>query len=81
MMKVLSWFLNKNFIMKYLDGYKTQIAGIVVGLAFVIDSLVGLGLLPPELTALLINLSEILKQVAGYFGVVGGLGKVAKAGS
>ena len=73
---LLNWLLNKNFAMKYLDGYKTQIAGILVGLAFILEAISGL--VPPEVSGPLKAVAESLKQLAAYFGIVGGLGKVAK---
>jgi len=75
---LLDWLINKNFIMKYIDGYKSQIAGVLIGIAFALDSIAGF--LPPDVAAQVLIISAALKTIAGYFGVVGALGKVGKIG-
>lgn len=76
---ILDWLLNKNVLMRWLDGYKMQIGGAFAGLALVIDGLAPF--CPPEISVQLVIISGALKAIAGYFGVVGGVGKIIKTGA
>lgn len=73
---IIDWLLNRNPLIGFMNGYKMQIGGMLAGLALVIDSVVSF--CPPEVAAQLIIISTALKALAGYFGVVGGIGKLAK---
>lgn len=78
MLKILNWVFNKNLLLKYVDGYKTQIAGVLIGIALALESVSEF--LPIEVQLPVKAISEALKQIAGVFGVVGGLGKIVKLG-
>lgn len=73
---IVDWLLNKNPLLKKLDGYKTQIAGIVIGVALIVDAVISF--LPPDLAIPAKTVSEGLKQLAAALGFVGGIGKLAK---
>ena len=73
---VLDYLLNKNFVLKKLDGYKSQVAGVLIGIAFALDSIAVF--LPAEIQLHVIAISTALKSIAGALGFVGAVGKVAK---
>lgn len=74
----LDWFLNKNLIASFFDGYKAQIAGVLIGIAVALDAIAGF--LPSEISVQILAISTALKAIAGYLGFVGGVGKLAKIG-
>lgn len=76
--KILNWILNSNPIFKYIDGYKLQIGGTLAALALILDSVASF--LPVEVSVQVLIISTALKTIAGYCGVVGGLGRIVKGG-
>jgi hypothetical protein len=76
MKTILNWLLNRNILVGWLNGRKTQLGGILAGAALTIDGIVSF--LPPELAQPLLIISQQLKVLAGVFGVAGAIGKVAK---
>lgn len=72
---IFDWILNRNLFVGWLDGYKLQIAGVLAGLALALKS--AAPFLPPDVAVHVLAISEALMAIAGYFGVIGGIGRVA----